>query len=131
MRTGLAAAIMAMGVGGVAHADEFLGAGAIYGSTAQARGVCYFYNAGTTFIQVKSPRIATINDVAETLVIDDCANLFSGNLPPGRVCGIAANISNNSAYSCRARIGPDKLNARGVFELRTTAEVVLQNVELE
>ena len=47
MRSGVIALAALLGTAAATQAGELMAAGAIYGGPAQARAVCYVYNAGT------------------------------------------------------------------------------------
>jgi hypothetical protein len=126
-RSGLGAAAIAsiLCTGVTGHADEILAAGSIYGGPKQVRAVCYVYNAGDAAFALSVPEIRDQNGQFVTLEIEQCGL----TLGAGRSCGVAANIANNSAYSCRVIVKPPA-TARGILEVRDVNQNVLQNIEL-
>ena len=127
MRATLLSSVLLVGFVGVAQAD-ILSAGALYGSPAQTRAVCYVYNSGNAAIILNSFRITTQSGAAFALVANECG-AFPAALAGGRSCGIAV-VANNQAFNCRADVTPGKGPVRGVFEMRNASQVVLQNVEM-
>jgi hypothetical protein len=108
------------------YAGSILAAGSIYGGPSQVRAVCYIYNAGKTPVTLSGPEITNQNGVQQTLVINQCGTTLSA----GITCGVAANIANNSTYSCKATLGAHAANVRGILEVRDVDQNVLQNIEL-
>ncbi len=129
MRKFIAASILAISFSTGASAQQILAAGALFAGPTQFRGVCYFYNAGTTNLQLSGAQISTPGGAALALVVNECGPSGSTMLP-GRSCGIAAAVATNSAYNCRVVVSPGKGTARGVFEMRNSAQTSLTNVEL-
>ena len=132
MRTGitvLATISAIVGPGTIAHADDILAAGSLFGSTAQSRAVCVFYNAGNTNVTLRGFQITDPSGTSQTLIINQCGTSPAA-LGPRTACGIAAAASNNTSYSCRVRIVPDKTNVRGVLDMRDTDQNVLATVDL-
>jgi len=144
---GVVAVVGILGIGTTVHAQQILAAGSIYGGPAQVRAVCYFYNAGMLLRRRPRPptpdlsvtlfrtEITDQNGYALQLVIDEC-HPGSGPrslgivLAAGKACGIAADIDNNSTYSCRAFVSPSATNVRGILEVRDKDQSTLKNVEL-
>lgn len=127
MRSGLVAlaGIFAMGAT-AAHAQQILSAGTIYGGPDQAVAVCYFYNSGGSSLGLSGTQLADQNGTPSTLTVNQCG----ATLPAGQACGIAANIANNTVYSCKTTVSPNKTNARGILEVRDISQKTLQNIEL-
>ena len=125
----LAAVTCLMSVHATARAAETLAAGSLFGSLAQTRAVCVFYNAGTTDVTLAQFQITDQFGTPQTLVINQCGTSPS-TLTPRDTCGIAADAVGNRSYSCRVRVVPDKTNVRAVLDLRDTNQNVLSNVEL-
>jgi hypothetical protein len=126
MRSGLIAAMLVLGIGTTAHAQQILSAGPLFGGPSQARAVCYIYNSGTTPLGLSGTQIASQFGVVQTLVVNQCG----AALAPGQACGIAADIANNLPYTCKTVVSPNKSTARGVLEVRNSSQVSLTNVEL-
>lgn len=129
MRKFIAASILAISFSTGASAQQILAAGALFAGPTQFRGVCYFYNAGTTNLQLSGAQISTPGGAALALVVNECGP-SGATLLPGRSCGIAATVATNSSYNCRVVVSPGKGTARGVFEMRNSAQTSLTNVEL-
>ena len=113
-----------LGINTAVRAD-ILAAGAAYGGPAQTQAVCYLYNAGPGVVSVTSNLIVREPNTALALTVDNC-----GALAAGSSCGIAANIVNNMAHSCRMLVSPSGADVRGSFELRSAAGAVLNSVEM-
>src|SRR5918997_6777396 len=127
MRPFLAAAAVVLATGSTVHAQQVLSAGGIFGGPAQVRAVCYFHNSGTATLGLSGLQITNQNGTVLPLVVNECG---AGSLPPGRTCGIAANVPNNAVHNCRALVSPGKGNARGILEVRDSTQRTLVNVEL-
>ena len=112
---------------GTAQADV-LSAGALFGSPSQSTAVCYVYNSGNAGITITSFRITGQNGVSLALTINECG-AFPAALGGGKSCGIAS-AANNQAFNCRAVVS-NKANARGVFEMRSSAGASIANVALQ
>jgi hypothetical protein len=133
MRTSIIAVAVLMGIGTPAIAAEFLGAGSLFGSLAQTRVVCRFYNVGNQPITLRDFEITEHTSVFPlTLILNSCGSIGSTTfvLNGRRTCGIAANADNNHSYSCRVRVAPDKTNARGILDIQDSNQTVLKNIEL-
>lgn len=129
MRRTLAITAILFGLSTAAHAD-ILAAGAIYGGPTQAVAACYLFNAGTgpVFVQtnqilreVQNQRAANVG-----LASDQCG----ATLAPNSICVIAANNILNAPHACKFALYPSAADVRGSFELRTSGNVVLKNVDL-
>ena len=129
MRKFIAASILTVVASTEAGAQQILAGGALFAGPTQFRAVCYFYNAGNTNLQLSGAQISAPAGGVLTLAVNECGPAGS-TLLPGRSCGIAANVANNSAYNCKVVVSPGKGTARGVFEMRTSAQVSLTNIEL-
>lgn len=127
MRSGLVAVAVMLAMGATANAADILSAGTIYGGPAQAVAVCYFYNSGTTPLGLSGTQLSDQFGNISTLTVNQCG---SATLLPGRACGIAANIANNSVYSCKTVVSPNKTDARGILEVRDSSQRTLQNIQL-
>jgi hypothetical protein len=126
MRSGLFALPVIFAMGTTAHAQQILSAGSIYGGLDQAVAVCYFYNSGDSSLSLSGTQLADQNGTPLTLTVNQCG----ATLPAGGACGIAANIANNTVYSCKTTVSPTKENARGILEVRDSSQETLQNIEL-
>jgi hypothetical protein len=120
------AAMLVLGVGTTAHAQQILSGGPLFGGPSQFRAVCYIYNSGTTTLSLSGTQIASQFGQVMPLVVNECG----ATLAAGRGCGIAADIANNLPYTCKTVVSPNKNTARGVLEVRNSAQVSLTNVEL-
>ena len=127
MRPFLAAAAVVLATGSTVHAQQVLSAGGIFGGPAQVRAVCYFHNSGTATLGLSGLQITNQAGTALPLAVNECG---AGTLLPGRTCGIAANVPNNLVHNCRALVSPGKGSARGILEVRDSAQRTLANVEL-
>jgi hypothetical protein len=129
MRRVLAITTMLLGLSTAADAD-ILAAGAIYGGPTQAIAACYIFNAGTGPVAVVSNQI--LREVQNfpaanvALVSDQCG----ATLAPNSICVIAANIVNFAPHACKFVLSPSAAEVRGSFEVRTSGNVVLKNVDL-
>ncbi len=128
MRWTIMAAAVLLTLGNAASADDILAGGNLFGSLAQTRAVCLFYNAGNRAVDLTSFEITDQFGTPVPLVIDQCTAANS-HIRAGRTCGIAADITNQRSYSCRATMG-SKTNMRGVLDIRDADQNVLANVEL-
>jgi hypothetical protein len=128
MRSGLstAAVVSILCTSLTGHAATILAAGSLYGGPAQVRAVCYVYNAGNSPVRLSVPEITDQNGTPVTLVINQCGTSLSA----GRTCGVAANIADNSTYSCKTVVGAGATNIRGILEVRDVNQNVLQNMQL-
>lgn len=126
MRATILSAMLLLGATGAAEAQQILAGGPLFGGPAQARAVCYIYNAGTRTLRLSQTAIISQFGEVQQLVVDQCGT----TLGPGQACGIAADIANNLPYSCRTVVRPSKRDARGVLEVRNVLQVSLTNVEL-
>ncbi len=117
--------VVALSSAGVAHAEQTLAAGSLYGGPSQTRAVCYIFNAGPT-VNIVFMDMYDQNGVTVPLDIRQCG----GPLATGQSCGIAGNITNNSTYSCSANVTPGKTNVRGILEVRDANQNSLTNIEL-
>ena len=127
MRATILAALLTIGAGTAAHAQQVIAGGPLFAGPTQTTVVCYFYNSGTTNIGISGTRLATSFGNVPSFTVNECA---TGTVPPGRGCGIAANAVNNLPYTCKATISPNKGTTRGVLELRNSSQVSLTNVDL-
>lgn len=127
MRTLVTAAIVVLATGATVNAQQILSAGGLYGGPAQTRVVCYFHNAGSTTLTLSGLRLSNQAGAILPFVVNECG---AGTLLPGRTCGIAADVPNNTVQNCRALVSPGKGNARGILEVRDSSQRPLQNVEL-
>jgi hypothetical protein len=109
-----------------AQAQQILSAGALFGGLTQSRAVCYVYNSGNSHLTLTGFRITTPDGIALFPARNECG----ATLPPGRSCGIAADVGNITSYNCRVVVSPSKESARGVFEMRNSRGTSLINVEL-
>lgn len=124
MRSSLMVAILVLGVGTTAHAQQILAGGPLFGSLSQSHAVCYIYNAGKTTLRLSGTQIADQSGTVQELVFNSCG----ATLPPGRACEINASISGRP-YTCKTVVSPNKSTARGVLEIRSGQDS-LTNVEL-
>jgi hypothetical protein len=129
MREIIAASLLTVSISSGAGAQQILAAGALFAGPTQFRGVCYFYNAGSTNLQLSGAQISTPGGSPLVLAVNECGPSGS-TLLPGRSCGIAANVLSNQSYNCKVVVSPGKGMARGVFEMRNSSQVSLTNVEL-
>jgi hypothetical protein len=128
MRSAIIGATILLGLGNAAGADEILAGGNLFGGPLQSRVVCLFYNAGGANVRLTSFEIADQFGTPMPLVIDQCTAVNS-RIRPGRTCGIAADITNQFSFSCRATMA-DKQNMRGVLDIRDADQHVLANTQL-
>jgi hypothetical protein len=105
---------------------DVLAAGSAYGGPSQTQAVCYIYNAGTGPVSITSRNIFREPNINLALAYVGCG----GVLAAGSSCGIAANVANNVAHSCRFVVSPSGADVRGTFELRDAAARVLQNSDM-
>ena len=115
--------MLLLGVSVAAHADV-LATGALYGGPTQNVAVCYLFNAGTGPVTVGSNQIMREPNINLPLSFDGC-----GVLAAGSSCGIAANIANNVAHSCKFVLSQSGADVRGVLEMRSGL-TVLSNADL-
>lgn len=128
MRSAIMGGAILLALGSAAGADEILAGGNLFGGPAQSRVVCLFYNAGDTSVRLTSFEITDQFGTPMPLVIDQCTAANS-RIRPGRTCGIAADITSQFSFSCRATMA-DKQNMRGVLDLRDADQHVLANTQL-
>lgn len=126
MRSTLAATVFLLGCAGAAQAQQILAAGGLYGGPSQVRAVCYFFNGGSSPLDLAGSHILDQNGQPQPLVVEQCG----ASLGPGGTCGIAAEATNNQPYACRTFVSPSKDQLRGVLELRDSEQRPLANVEL-
>ena len=115
--------MLLLGVSVAAHADV-LATGALYGGPTQNTAVCYLFNAGTGPVTVVSNQIIREPNINLPLSFDGC-----GVLAAGSSCGIATNIANNVAHSCKFVLSQSGADVRGVLEMRSGL-TVLSNSDL-
>lgn len=125
MRTVLAVTALTVALTASAQAEEFA-AGSLFAGPNQFRAVCYFFNASAFTTGLSRPQISAPDGTTLRLVVNEC----SAQLPSGRSCGIAANVSSNLAYNCRVDVSPLRTRLRGVFELRDRSGKTLASVEM-
>lgn len=125
MKKALLLTVALFGINFSARAD-ILAAGAAYGGPSQTVAACYVYNAGAGPVSIVSRSIFREPNVAQALFFNSCG----AALAAGSSCGIAANIVNNAAHSCRFVVSPSGADMRGSFELRDGTTRVLNNVEM-
>ncbi len=104
-----------------------LAAGAGYGGPTQAAAVCYLYNAGPTTIAITASSIVREPNISLPLSFSSCG----ANLAAGSSCGIASNIVNTHAHSCRFVVSTSAANVRGSLEFRNSSGTVLSNIPLK
>ena len=129
MRRAFALTVLMLGLGVAAHAD-ILAAGSLYGGPRQKMATCYLFNAGRRPVTIVTNQIFSFGEPATSLRLDsDTCGL---TLATNSTCVIAAEISNNTAYTCKFVLSPSAANVRGVFELRAGGGVSppLQSVDL-
>ena len=114
------------GTGGAGAQQILLAAGGLYGGPSQARAVCYIYNVGSGTANLAGLFIIDQDGAPQTLVVDQCGVAVA----PGRICGVAADVTDNQPYGCRMTVDGSKDDLRGVFEMRDAQQRVLANVEL-
>jgi hypothetical protein len=124
MRRVLTLTVLLLGFSAAARAD-ILATGAMFGGNTQNGVVCYLFNAGTGPVTVVSNQIIKEPNISLPLVSDTCGVLLAA----GNTCGIAANIVNNAAHSCKFVVSPSGADVRGVMEVRSGL-TVLQNSNL-
>jgi len=115
--------------GTAAQATDVLSGGPLYAGIGQYTAVCYIFNGGPDSITLKGMTLASVSGAPAQLTHNECG-ATPATLAPNVACGIAARVSNSIPYTCRYAISPDKVNARGVMEMRDISGVTLRNAEL-
>ena len=126
MRKVVAFGLMLMSLSSASHAAEILAGGTIFGSLAQTRAVCTIFNAGTAVIGIQNLQIRDHFGTIRPQVIDQCGATLEVN----KSCGVAADVNNQFAFSCKVTVSPNKTHVRGVLDLRDADQNVLSSVEL-
>jgi len=129
IRCGLTALAFLIGAGTAAQATDVLSGGPLYAGIGQYTAVCYIFNGGPDSITLKGMTLASVSGAPAQLTHNECG-APPATLAPNVACGIAARVSNSIPYTCRYAISPDKVNARGVMEMRDISGVTLRNAEL-
>ena len=131
IRQVLSATVVLLGTGIVAHSGD-LSTGAIYGSPAQTRAVCYVFNARQVPLTINSIKIFQQFGGGTPLPTNgnDCLTVFNNILPPGEMCGFGAAINNDRGHSCIVDVQGSVARVRGVLEIRDAFDAVLNSSNL-
>jgi hypothetical protein len=119
--------ILSIAVPSVASADEVIAAGSLFNDGGQ-RIVCQFFNSGGSAITIINPHLYDQFGTPFPLTVNQCKD--TPTLAPLKTCGIAVDNAESRSWSCRARVSPNKLNIRGILDIRNENGAVRSVVEL-